>query len=162
MPNQQLYALSLTQPWALLVVLGLKQWETRSWSTKFRGRVYIHAAKNFPGWAKDYFNVHIDFRNALNPLGYTSPTQLPLGAIIGRVEIVRVEQTYKVRDGLSRIELVFGDYSPGRFAFLMQNPVHFKTYIPAIGKLGFWKIPDEAARLIQAEEENDGNANSFI
>lgn len=47
------YALSLTQPWASLVVLGEKQWETRSWPTKYRGELYIHAAKWFPTWAKD-------------------------------------------------------------------------------------------------------------
>ena len=46
-------ALSLTQPWAELVVLGEKQWETRSWRTSHRGRIAIHAAKKFPAWAID-------------------------------------------------------------------------------------------------------------
>ena len=38
-------AISIHQPWANYVVLGLKQYETRSWHTKIRGRVAIHAAK---------------------------------------------------------------------------------------------------------------------
>jgi hypothetical protein len=39
------YALSLKQPWAALVVLGLKTIEVRSWPTARRGRILIHAAR---------------------------------------------------------------------------------------------------------------------
>jgi hypothetical protein len=39
------YALSLKQPWAALVVAGLKTIEVRKWATAIRGRVLIHAAK---------------------------------------------------------------------------------------------------------------------
>lgn len=38
------HALSLRQPWAALVVAGLKSIEIRGWSTARRGRVWIHAA----------------------------------------------------------------------------------------------------------------------
>jgi hypothetical protein len=39
------YALSLKQPWATLVVHGLKTIEVRSWPTARRGRILIHAAR---------------------------------------------------------------------------------------------------------------------
>jgi uncharacterized protein (UPF0264 family) len=39
------YALSLKQPWAALVVHGLKKIEVRRWSTLRRGRILIHAAR---------------------------------------------------------------------------------------------------------------------
>lgn len=39
-----MYAITLYQPWASAVVLGLKQYETRSWPTNARGIVAIHAA----------------------------------------------------------------------------------------------------------------------
>jgi hypothetical protein len=39
------YALSIKQPWATLVVHGLKTIEVRRWSTPRRGRVLIHAAR---------------------------------------------------------------------------------------------------------------------
>lgn len=35
-------------------------------------------------------------------------------------------------------ERLLGDYSPGRFAWVLQNPVMFKTPIPAHGKQGWW------------------------
>jgi hypothetical protein len=38
------YALSVKQPWAALLVYGLKSIEVRSWPTARRGRVLIHAA----------------------------------------------------------------------------------------------------------------------
>jgi hypothetical protein len=40
-----LMALSLKQPWAALVVHGLKTIEVRSWPTVRRGRILIHAAR---------------------------------------------------------------------------------------------------------------------
>jgi hypothetical protein len=39
------YALSLKQPWAALLVAGLKTVEVRKWPTARRGRVLIHAAR---------------------------------------------------------------------------------------------------------------------
>lgn len=39
------HALSLKQPWATLLVHGLKQVEVRRWATGFRGRLLIHAAR---------------------------------------------------------------------------------------------------------------------
>jgi len=49
------YALSLKQPWATLMVHGLKQIEVRRWATARRGRILIHAARvpdsRPEGWA---------------------------------------------------------------------------------------------------------------
>ena len=46
--------LTLTQPWASAVALGIKHVETRSWRTEYRGAVLIHAAKGFPAWAREF------------------------------------------------------------------------------------------------------------
>ncbi len=40
--------ITLTQPWATLVAIGAKTIETRSWGTKYRGELAVHAAKGFP------------------------------------------------------------------------------------------------------------------
>ncbi len=49
------YALSLKQPWAALLVAGLKTVEVRKWPTARRGRTFIHAARvpddRSDGWA---------------------------------------------------------------------------------------------------------------
>lgn len=41
-------AISIRQPWAWLIVNGYKDIENRSWDTKYRGLVLIHAAKTKP------------------------------------------------------------------------------------------------------------------
>src|SRR5437762_3212572 len=41
----EVYALSLKQPWAALLVHGLKTIEVRTWSTFRRGRILIHASR---------------------------------------------------------------------------------------------------------------------
>ena len=50
------YALSVKQPWAALLVHGLKTIEVRRWPTARRGLVYIHAARvpdeRPEGWAR--------------------------------------------------------------------------------------------------------------
>ena len=40
-----IYALSIKQPWATLVVHGLKTVEVRRWPASLRGRIYIHAGR---------------------------------------------------------------------------------------------------------------------
>jgi hypothetical protein len=44
-PPRPCYALSLKQPWAALLAHGLKTIEIRTWPTRQRGRVLIHAAR---------------------------------------------------------------------------------------------------------------------
>src|SRR5438309_11058623 len=41
----KLYALSIKQPWAALLVAGIKTIEIRRWPTARRGRILIHAAR---------------------------------------------------------------------------------------------------------------------
>jgi hypothetical protein len=41
-------AITIWQPWASLIAIGAKQYETRSWETKYRGPIAIHAAKKDP------------------------------------------------------------------------------------------------------------------
>lgn len=48
--------LSLWQPWASLVAVGEKRIETRSWATKHRGTIAIHATQNWPQEAR-YFSL---------------------------------------------------------------------------------------------------------
>ena len=129
-------ALTLTQPWATLVVLGEKRWETRSWRTRYRGSIAIHAAKTFPRSAKRLAERDPYY---VTTLGKYPITRLPLGAIIGTVEIVEIERVEAVVDVvIGRKEKAFGDYSPGRWAWQLANPVLFDEPIPWRGALGLW------------------------
>lgn len=126
-------ALSITQPWASLVAQGEKQFETRSWTTRYRGPLAIHAARSFPREA-------IDFAQALNTLtfGRLSPHHdLPRGGVIAVVKLVDVLRVEDVRDKLSREELLLGDYADGRFAWQLKLIESFDLR-PALGRQGLW------------------------
>jgi len=69
-------AISIRQPWVELILSGEKAAEYRSVLTNIRERVYVYASRkpadSRPAWAK---------------VG-KSPGDLPVGAIVGTVEIV--------------------------------------------------------------------------
>lgn len=135
-------ALSLTQPWATLVAIGTKRYETRSWNTLYRGQVAIHASKGFPNACKDLLTVP-EFVMSLG----VAP-QLPLGSIIALVSIKSTTPTHSIAHKLDDIELSYGDYSPNRFAWELDGVIKLKNPIPCKGALGLWNVPEEIASEI--------------
>lgn len=144
--------ITLFQPWASLVVMGAKTFETRSWDTKYRGELFIHSSGVFTTAHKELclrypFNKYITgdlFK------------KMPLGKIIGRVELTNTyttqEAAYKGRSSKifqrfngnveqSDIEWQFGDYGADRFAWELANAVPFdeQHQIVIPGKLKIWK-----------------------
>ena len=142
--------LSLTQPWATLVVEGKKQFETRSWSTKYRGPLLIHAAKGWPESAKRICRFPGLFRDTLVELGYLHDSfNLPRALIIGQVDLVGVFTTESQRERIGPEEEAFGDYGDGRFAWQLENPVIFKQPIPWKGALGLFEVTDAATAAVR-------------
>lgn len=133
-------ALSLTQPWATLMVTGAKRVETRSWRTPYRGLLGIHAAKGFPRWAVELC-FEEPFRSALVAAGIETPGDLPRGALIGWVCLADCVPTTGLElVGISEREVAFGDYSPGRFGWLTTSCGSFDP-IPMRGALSIWSVP---------------------
>ena len=124
-------ALTLTQPWASLVALGHKRIETRSWSTKYRGKLYIHAAKGFPRSAREF----ADEEQSL------LPERLPRGMIVATARLVDIRGTAsRYCEVLSTQERRFGDYYPGRYAWVLEDIVPLDKPIPWRGMLGLFNI----------------------
>lgn len=67
--------LTIKQPWATLIMQGDKRFEFRSWQTKYRGDLLIHAGKG------------ID-KEAMKRLAKYLPDDIPLGKILGKVTLV--------------------------------------------------------------------------
>lgn len=133
--------LSLTQPWASLLAGAHKRVETRSWSTDYRGPVAIHAAKNFPAWARSF----CEEPRVVAALGSANPF-LPVGAILAVAHLVdcrRIGPFTPITWGLSASEMSFGDYTEGRFAWFFEDIEALPKPIPARGALGLWELPAE-------------------
>ena len=182
-------ALTIRQPWASLIAAGVKTIETRSWSTKYRGPLAIHAGKQ---WAKGW-GVHdlwhdpdiADERRDRNDLlveklgcdpledcngsGFWTVDRhgrrnVPLGAVVATCTLADVVPTVDYRheraDTRKRVEeiegtlwlripaerpateitgqLPFGDFTPGRYAWLLTDVQRLEVPVPAKGRQGLW------------------------
>lgn len=133
-------ALSLTQPWAQLMADGRKHIETRSWppfESAYGQLIAIHASK---GWKR------ADVQQA-SAWQYDAD-RLPRGAIIAIVRLRDAMPTDRVRPGL---EAAFGDYAPGRWAWITELVKKLDAPIPCWGHLGLWGIPPHLAAQIEKE-----------
>lgn len=145
--------ISLTQPWATLVVIGAKHYETRSWFTGHRGPLMIHASKGFPADCRSLAKTE-PFRRCLQLAGFNHPDDLPIGALVGRVIMTECMSTAYAEGGVQNWdqERQFGDFAPGRYAWLFIKPERIAGPIPCAGKLGLWNMTDELEkRMAEAQ-----------
>jgi hypothetical protein len=134
--------LSLLQPWASLVAWGHKKYECRSWRTDYRGPLLIHASARKPNKREklmfeqaDIFSIYISDMN-----------MLPYGCLIAKVVLKEIYSTDFLIQHLEldpfhnwTQELAFDDYSPGRYAWILQSAEAFSNHIPVKGSLGLWE-----------------------
>jgi hypothetical protein len=139
--NSTWKAISLTQPWATLVAIGAKRIETRSWPTRYRGPIAIHAAKDFPTWCRDLCDTE-PFRSVLRARGLGA-SDLPRGQMLCITTLIDCWPTAKIREKAPRFfavtphELEFGNYDDGRFGFIFDEIAEINP-VPARGALGIW------------------------
>lgn len=127
-------ALSLRQPWAWLVVHGGKVIENRTWSTRFRGGFYVHAAKGMT--VAEYKAAH-DFalltdRNVHLP-GFD---ELARGGIIGRARLVDVIEPCS---NVSWPLCSHPWHIPDQYGFVLAD-VEALPFQPLGGALGFFSV----------------------
>jgi hypothetical protein len=162
------------QPWASLLAIGAKEYETRGWATSYRGPIAIHAAAKsinsiIPLMSNEAWNAAY---NALHHLygvycGYTDNTlNPPLGAVVAVGELVgcypmtgrtsiggKVAYAQFRKDGhvveVTGNDLLFGDWTPGRFAWEFANVRMLKEPVPMRGAQGLWRVRPEDELLLK-------------
>lgn len=118
-------AISVRQPWASLIVCGLKNVELRTWATDYKGLLYIHAAKRLDEHAILRFMIE----------------EPPRGCLIGTVELVEVEKLTIPRwNELASQHLDNGPYASGLYAWHLANPRQMTETIPYTGVRGLFPI----------------------
>jgi hypothetical protein len=168
--------LSLWEPWASLVVAGIKKIETRPSPTNWtieKGTYLIHAAKK---WTKDQQMLCMNepFHCALAGLQESSiiGQEFALGYIIGSVDVIECclittlandiniwpnkNESFNVfnlqkYDGIrvTEPELSFGNYREGRYAWILSNPRILVNPILYKGGQGYYQnFKGDVNRLI--------------
>jgi hypothetical protein len=133
--------LSIMQPWATLIAIGAKHFETRSWNTRHRGLLAIHASKGFPRAAIELCSVE-PFQAALRGAGFEKATDLPRGMIIATATLKTTHPTQNLRLDLDERELAFGFYDDGRFAWELIDIERLASPVIMRGSLGLWNCDE--------------------
>jgi hypothetical protein len=145
--------------------------ETRSWYTSYRGPLAIHAGKTIPAFAEELCETELYFKIALRGAGikFTGDiplkTLIPCGAVLCTCKLVgclRVRATRIAKRGgrpvrvayleaknslveVTGRELAFGDYAPGRYAWILEDIKPLPEPIPARGQQGLWNWEPEVS-----------------
>lgn len=127
---QSMNSLSVRQPFASLIISGVKWFEVRSKPTKIRGRVLIcSSAKPFSGTM-----IHPQSRKIVGVQQYLSGTQLLFGHAIGLIDIVGCRAMKR-----SDVDGSLLEFKENHFVWELKNPVSIEPF-PVNGNLGFFKI----------------------
>ncbi|EPS69256.1 hypothetical protein M569_05514, partial [Genlisea aurea] len=133
--------LTLHQPWASLLVYGIKRIEGRSWPAPVRGRLWIHAAGKVPEAetikAMEQFYREIYALDGITDLKF--PEHYPVSRLLGCVDVVGC---------VSREELVKWEAVPRsvrlegqtRFCWLCEKPQKLVIPLEMRGYQGVYNL----------------------
>lgn len=168
-------AISLHQPFASLMAIGIKKNETRRRATKVRGPLVICAAKRRP-WLNELSiqlqQVIWKHRATLLPMVTIHSSKmndkdlqyildnLPMGKALCQVEVVDsivIEEKFSAGLIVNNPEEYFsGNYWEGRHAWVTENLVTFKEPFPVVGLQGFFFLDGERIRQAIASANLNG------
>lgn len=125
--------ITIKQPWASLISEGYKEYEFRTWKTKYRGPILIHAGKGIDKKAMNRFK-HLN-------LNY------PKGEIIAQADLTDCVYTDKkfINKTYNKDPLVYKgitDKNWDGYGFKLENVKKIKS-IKINGKLGLWNYGGE-------------------
>ena len=126
--------LSIKEPFASLICYGIKKIETRSWKTNYRGEIYIHASL-----AK--YKIDNDKKEKINLL--LKNKDLNYGMIICKaklIDCIYIDDDFVNKIKLNENEYLCGDYSIGRYAWVLSDIEVLDEKIPVKGHLGIWNL----------------------
>ena len=124
-----LKALTIWQPYAQAIALGLKKFETRSWATKYRGPLAIHASiKPLTNEAKFLAKQY-------------SINNFTQGAVILIADLTDcILMTQDFIKSQNQAELDFGLWQEGRYAWKLEHIKVLEKPIFITGKQGLWNL----------------------
>jgi|SRR5215470_19165807 len=128
------YALSIRQPWAELILSGKKTMELRTWATDYRGLLWLHTGLK----SNPELECAFGFEN-LYKGGY-------LGSIIisGVIPLDGNDwEFYRSK------HLDTGHYQSGYYGWFLESPHRFCAPIPGPGKLGLYTPAQSLTTLLK-------------
>ena len=134
--------LSVSQPFAELIILGKKTIELRKWNTNYRGELLIHSPLKIR--KEDAKRLKID-------------KKFVTGAIVGKVEIYDVKKYDSQKQVKSDQKFHFAskNFHDRTYGFLLKNAKAFRVPIPYKGQLGLFEVKLPKTKIKNKEIVSD-------
>lgn len=153
-------ALSIKQPWALLIANGIKDIENRTWRTHFRGKIYIHASAK---------KATVDFTTGQTAMIYGTDLfpdtghnfaheKFQTSAIIGEVDIVDCVINHESIWAEQTCQSLLSDEyieKPIYNWVLANAKLYDKPILNVKGKLSFWYPDNDIVECIGCSQKFD-------
>jgi hypothetical protein len=124
--TMMLRCLSVQQPFAWAIIKGHKPVENRTWSSRYYGRLLIHASKTYDKTGHLWIEKHFP--------ELSIPAMVPVGQIVGEVEMVECVRSHPSK------------WFVGPFGFVLKNPLEYGIPILYRGQLGIFDVPETVIR----------------
>ena len=134
--------LSVSQPFADLIISGKKTIELRKWNTNFRGEFLIHAPLKVR--TRDCKRLKID-------------RKFVTGAIVGKAELYDVKKYNSIKELKEDQKFHFAsrEHFDSRHGFLLKNAKTLRIPIPYKGQLGFFDVDVPKIKISKNEIKVD-------
>lgn len=134
--------LSVSQPFADLIISGKKTIELRKWNTNFRGEFLIHSPIKIR--TEDCKRLKIN-------------KKLVTGAIVGKAELYDIKKYNSIKEIKKDQKFHFAskNFQDKTFGFLLKNSKSFRIPIPFKGQLGFFEVEVPKTRIKNKEIVTD-------
>ena len=121
--------ITIKQPWATLIAAGYKKYEFRSWKTKYRGPLLIHAGKGIDSQAMKRFE----------DLNLSYPKS-KIMAMVQLEDCILIDEAFNSQL-LNENNKIYGkDDKIGLYAWKLSNVENVNISEEIKGKLGLWNI----------------------
>ncbi|XP_036160307.1 activating signal cointegrator 1 isoform X1 [Myotis myotis] len=128
------WCLSMHQPWASLLVRGIKRVEGRSWYTPHRGRLWIAATAKRPS-PQEVSELQTTYR-FLRGKDVEFPNDYPSGCLLGCVDLIDCLSQNQFKDQYPDMS----QESDSPFVFICTNPQEMLVKFPIKGNPKIWKL----------------------
>jgi hypothetical protein len=135
-------ALSVRQPWAWALIYGVrhpKRIENRSWSTRHRGDLVIHASKGLADWQSRSLEQWREEMPDLPDL-LAEPFEHHFGCLYGLLDL-QDDRPFK--------EVQHQPFAEGPRCWITENPRPIEP-VPYRGQQGLFDVPATLVRLLAA------------
>lgn len=132
--SDQGMCLSMHQPWASLLVAGIKRVEGRSWYSAHRGRLWIAAAAKRPS-PQEISELEASYRVLLHK-DVHFPKDYPTGCLLGCVEVADCLPLDQFKEQYPSLD----QESASPFIFICTNPLELIIKFPIKGQHKIWRL----------------------